>query len=133
MVKKTLACFMSSWLACSMALVEVVRAETQTEQQSRLGAKVRHEIARLRARKNTRLTVVLQDHTKLTGSLTEASEESFVLTDSNIGTTKTISYRDVAKVRGTGLSKGARIALWAGVGIGSVVLVLIVAPLLDNS
>ena len=133
MVNKTLTCFMSSWLAYSMVFVGVVHAETQAEQQARLSAKVRREVARFRAGKNTRLTIVLRDHTKLTGSITEASEESFVINDSNMGTAKTIAYRDVAKVRGTGLSKRAKIALWVGVGIGGLVLVLVVAPLLDNS
>lgn len=133
MVNKTLTCFMSSWLAYSMVFVGVVRAETQAEQQVRLSAKMKREVERLRAGKDIRFTVVLQDHTKLTGSITEASQESFVITDSNVGTAKTIAYRDVAKVRGTGLSKGAKIALWAGVGIGSFLLVLGVAQLLDNS
>jgi hypothetical protein len=78
-----------------------------------------------RVGKKSRVTVKLQDGSKLKGRITQAGEDSFTLTDSKTGQTSTLSYKDVTEVKGQGLSLGAKIAI--GVGIAVVALVIIIA------
>jgi hypothetical protein len=52
-------------------------------------------------------------------------KDSFTLTDSKTAQTRTLAYRDVAEVKGQGLSLSTKILIGVGIGIG--VLVIIVA------
>ena len=52
---------------------------------------------------------------------------SFDVTDKNTGRATTIPYADVEKVQGSGLSKGAKIGIIAGVAVVTFVVVIAVA------
>jgi hypothetical protein len=101
-----------------------VMAHAQAGQGERRVEKIKADVAKRVGKKN-RVTVKLQDGSKLKGRITQAGEDSFTLTDSKTGQTSTLAYRDVTKVEGHGLSLGAKIAL--GVGIAVVVFVIVVA------
>ena len=79
--------------------------------------KVKAGIMKLGVGQDARVEVKLQNKTKLTGYVTEATADSFVITDKT-GTTTTVSYNDVQQVRGHNLSTGAKIAIGIGIGIG---------------
>jgi hypothetical protein len=63
--------------------------------------------------------------TKMKGFISQAGDDSFTLTDSKTKQTSSLSYSDVARVKGSGLSTGAKILI--GVGIGVAVTAVIIA------
>jgi Flp pilus assembly protein TadB len=101
-----------------------VMAFAQAGQGERRIEKIKADVAKRVGKKN-RVTVKLQDGSKLKGRITQAGEDSFKLTDAKTGQTSTLAYRDVTKVEGQGISLAAKIAL--GVGIAVVAFVVIVA------
>ena len=91
---------------------------TQGEQKA---AKVKAEVARRGTGEKARVVVKLQDGSKLKGYVSQAGNDSFKLTDSRSGQTRTLSYSDVAQVRKPGgLPLGAKL----GIGVGALVGVL---------
>jgi len=70
------------------------------------------------------IEVKLRDKTKLTGYVSEAGEDSFVIVDEKTGATSTVTYAQVQQVKGNNLSKAAEIALGVGVIVLPIVMVL---------
>ena len=68
-----------------------------------------------------RVKVTLRDKTQMKGSISQIEDSSFSITDKKAGGTKSISYADVERIQGAGLSKGAKIAIVVGVGVAAVV------------
>jgi hypothetical protein len=64
------------------------------------------------------VTVKLQDGSKLKGNISEAKEDSFTLSDSKTGQTRTLAYADVVEVK-----KQGGLSLMAKVGIGLAITV----------
>ena len=60
------------------------------------------------------------------GYISKIEDASFEVTDKNTRHTTTISYADVEKVQGSGLSKGAKIGIVAGVAVVVAVVVFAV-------
>ena len=96
--------------------VSPVSAASKTE-------KVKAGIMKLGVGQDARVEVKLQNKTKLTGYVTEATADSFVITDKT-GATTTVPYNDVNRVRGHNLSTGAHIAIGIGIGIGICFIVI---------
>ena len=67
---------------------------------------------------HSRVKVVLRDKTEVKGYVSQIGPDSFQLTDNKTGKVTAIAYQDVEKVRTSGLSTGAKIAIAAGVGVG---------------
>lgn len=84
--------------------------------------KVKAAVAKRVGKKST---VKLQDGTKLKGSITQAGDDSFTLSDSKTGQTRTLAYTDVSEVKGQGMSTTTKILIIAGIALG--VLIIIVA------
>jgi hypothetical protein len=85
--------------------------------------KVKANVAK-RAGKKKRVTVELQDGSKLKGYVSQAGEDSFTLTDAKTGQATTLNYRDVSKVRGQGMAawkKYTIVGLAASVGAAAVI------------
>jgi Flp pilus assembly protein TadB len=102
-----------------------VLAFAQASQGERRVEKVKANVAK-RAGKKSRVTVKLQDGSKLKGSITQAGEDSFTLTDSRTGQTSTLAYQDVTEVKGQGLSLTAKILIVAGIALVVFVIVVVV-------
>jgi Flp pilus assembly protein TadB len=123
MLKKLLSLTLSVLLLHAVNATPVL-AFAQASQRERRVEKVKANVAK-RAGKKSRVTVKLQDGSKLKGSITQAGEDSFTLTDSKTGQTSTLAYQDVTEVKGQGLSLTAKILIVAGIAL--VVLVIVVA------
>jgi hypothetical protein len=85
--------------------------------------KVKADVVK-RAGKKSRVTVKLQDGTKLKGNISQAGEDSFTLTDSKTGQSRTLAYTEVAQVKGQGLSTLAKVAIITGIGLGVLIIVV---------
>jgi hypothetical protein len=120
MLKRICSVVLTALLLQSVAVPAF--AKSDPEKDARRAEKVRTQIAKMGTGKDARVRLELRDKTKLEGYISEASAESFVVTDS-AGKTTTIAYPQVKKARGNNLSTGAKIAI--GIGIGAAIFLLI--------
>jgi len=84
--------------------------------------KIKTDIARRFRDGKPNVTLRLQNGSKLTGRITEAAENMFSLKEKITGTRRDISYADVTKVSGKGLSKGAKFGILTGIIAGAVII-----------
>lgn len=84
--------------------------------------KVKTDIARRFRDEKTNVTVRLRNGSELKGRITQAAENMFTLRKKNSGTQWDISYADVTKVKGQGLSKGAKFGILTGIIAGAVII-----------
>ena len=106
-----------------LSLSPVRRAVLAQQQLSdpRVG-KVKTDIARRLRDEKTNVTVKLRNGSELNGRITKAADNMFTLREKNTGAQRDISYADVAKVNGKGLSKGAKFGILTGIIAGAVII-----------
>src|SRR5215510_5092366 len=98
----------------SLLIHDVARAS----QGDAAAAKVKAAVAKRGTGPKAKVTVKLKDKTRLKGYISNASGDSFTLSDSKTGQTKTLAYSDVAEVKKQGgLSLAAKIGIGVGVGV----------------
>lgn len=97
-----------------------------------LADNARASVARWGVGKDARVEIKLRDNTKLKGYISEATEDSFTVTDSRTGVSRTMSYADVTKVskQDNGLSSLTKGIIVAGVAVGAVIGWVILKPAL---
>ena len=105
--------------------VQTASARSKAEKQARFTERVKAGIVQLGVGEESYVTVKLRDKTKLAGYISEAREESFVVTDLRTSEATTVAYADVKKVKGHNLSTGAKIAIGAGIVFGVVLLIVV--------
>jgi hypothetical protein len=113
-------------LSLVILLLPAVNAVTILAQKGQVESpleKIKANVAKRGVGKKARVTVKLQDGSKLKGYISQAGEESFTLTDSKSGQSKTLAYVDVLQVKGQGgLSLGAKLAIAVGITVGALAL-----------
>lgn len=97
-----------------------VFAASQDEKETRRIAKVKSDVAKRGIGEKARITVRLRDKTEVKGYVSRAGEDDFLVIDAKTSMKTPIAYRDVAHVKGKGLSTGAKI----GIGVGIFVVVI---------
>ncbi len=110
--------------------VQTASARSKAEKQARFAEKVKAGVEKLGVGEETYVRVKLRDKTKLTGYISEAREESFVVTNLKTSEATTVAYADVKKVKGHNLHTGVKIAI--GVGVALAILFIILAILIDD-
>ena len=85
-------------------------------------AEIRTMIARRLRDEKTNVIVRLRNGSELKGRITQAAENMFTLRENNTGTNRHISYEDVMKLKGRGLSKGAKFGILTGILAGAVII-----------
>ena len=86
-------------------------------------AKVKAAVAKHGTGPKAKVTVKLKDQTRLKGYISNASNDSFTLSDSKTGQARTLSYSDVAEVKKQGgMSLAAKIGIGVGIGVGALAL-----------
>jgi hypothetical protein len=88
-------------------------------------AKVREEVSRLGVGPDARVEVRLRDKTKRKGYVKETTADGFVVRDPKTGQDSAVAFAEVSRVNGRNLSTGVKIAIWAGVGVGAVLGVMV--------
>ena len=114
------------WLAVALANITSVgpgRADSKADKQAKTAERIKEDVAKFGLGDKAWVTVKLRDKSKLQGYISQKGEDSFSITDSKSGQTSIVAYRDVTEVKGKGLSKGAKIAIWVGVPLGASALV----------
>ena len=90
-------------------------------------AKVKADVQKRGIGEKSRVKVRLRNKEQVKGYISKIEDASFDVTDKNTGRATTISYADVQKVQGPGLSKGAKIGIGVGAAVVVVVVVIVVA------
>ena len=121
MLKKICSAVLSALLLQAAAVPAF--ANTNAKKDARRAEKVRSQLSKLGTGADARGSLELRDKTKLEGYLSEASADSFTVTDRE-GKSTTVPYQDVKRARGNNLSTGAKIAIGAGVAAAVVLIVL---------
>jgi hypothetical protein len=91
-------------------------------QRSSQGSKVKTEIQKYDSTKKKQIKVTLRNGNEIKGFVSRSDDVSFDLTEKS-GHVSTLSYGEVNKVHGAGLSRGAKIGI---VVAGAVVVVAVV-------
>lgn len=112
--------------------LQSIKAQTNNGGNAANVEKIKAKITKRGTGEKARVNVKMLNGTKVKGFISQAGDDSFSLTDSKTKQTSTLAYSDVAQVKGTGLSTGAKIAVGVGVGVGITAVVLaVVARNLD--
>ena len=83
--------------------------------------KIKTDIARRLRNAKANVTVKLRNGSELKGRITLAAENMFTLREKT-GTNRDISYVDVMKVKGQGLSKGAKFGILTAIVSGALII-----------
>lgn len=127
MLKRTVAIIISGILISTALGFQLVHA--QTAKAAQFTEKARADVLRRGTGTDARVEVKLRDNSKVKGYISEAGQDSFTVTDSKTGTSKTLNYADVSQVKkqGGGLSTRTWIILGA-VAAAVVVVGIAVKP-----
>jgi sRNA-binding regulator protein Hfq len=123
MIKKCLSVAFIGLLLFSTNL-QSISAQTNTGNNTVTTDKIKANVTKRGTGEKARVNVKMLNGTKMKGFISQAGDDSFTLTDSKTKQTSTLAYSDVAQVKGTGLSTGAKILIGVGVGVAITVAVL---------
>jgi hypothetical protein len=113
---------MSVLLVLVLGLCTVARTALAQQLTDPTVAKVRAEIVRRLRDEKRNVTLRLRNGSELTGRITQAAENWFSLKEKTTSTQRDISYADVMKVKGKGLSRGAKFGILTGIITGAVII-----------
>ena len=114
--------FMSVLLVVGLVLFSVSRAALGQQQLTNFVVKIKTDVARRIRTEQTLVTVRLRNGSELKGRITQAAENMFTLKEKNSGAHRDIAYEDVTKVKGNGLSKGAKFGILTALVSGAVII-----------
>ena len=124
MLKKSLSLTLAVLMLQVMISVQTASASPATDRQARLAGKVKEGISKLGVGKDARVAVKLRDKTMLSGYISEAKEDAFIISNADTGDATTVAYTNVTQVKGHNLSTGAKIAIGIAIGAGIVLIIL---------
>ena len=104
--------------------VQPAFASSKQERLAQRTEKVRAGILKLGVGTGARVAIKLRDDVKLAGYISDATADSFVVTDLKTRAATTVAYGDVTQVKGHNIGTGAKIAIGIGIGVGLTILVL---------
>ena len=96
-------------------------------------AKAKGEVQKRGAGESSRVRVTLRNQGEVKGYISQIDAETFQVTDRKSGRVTTVAYQDVTRVRGGGMSSGAKIALVAAIGVAVVVILVVLTSQLNHS
>ena len=111
-------------LVINLTGVRLAYADSKEEKQARFAEKIKANVLKLGTGESTRVKVKLRDNAKLEGYISEASAETFTVTDRKTGVATTVGYPQVKSVQGNNLSTGAKIAIGVGIAAGIIFIIL---------
>jgi len=126
MIKKNISIVVAALLTFSTIGQQSISASTKAEREARFAQKIKAAIVQLGTGLSSQVNLKLRDNTKLTGYISEIGDTSFVVTDLTSAETTTVSYPNVAQVKGNNLSTRTKIIIAAAVIAGVAITLYIV-------
>lgn len=93
---------------------------------------VKEQVQKRGVGEKSRVKVTLMNASEVKGYISKIDEASFAVTDKKSGQTATVSYAEVQRVQGPGLSKGATIGITVAVVVGVLVVIVVVLAVKVN-
>ena len=124
MLKRILAMTLVGLLVSTVVSVQSASASSKPDKQARFIEKVRLGIAKLGVGKEAVVEVKLRDKSRLSGYISEASEDRFVVTNEETRSSVPVAYSNVTQVKGHNLSTGAKIGIGIAIGFALTALVI---------
>ena len=81
----------------------------------------------------SRVRVTLRNAPEVKGYISQTDADTFQVTDKKTGHVTTVAYQDVTRVRGGGMSAGAKLAIVTGIGVAAVVILAVLRQQLNHS
>ena len=126
MFRRAFAIMLSGILIFTTFGFQSIQAQTVTDTEAE---KARVKVRKIGVGQNARVEVKLRDNTKLKGYISQASDDSFTVTDSKMGTTQTVAYSDVTQVKKPGGLSGRTLGIIGAVAVAAVVIgVTVIKP-----
>lgn len=122
MLKKYTALTVALLLALTLVGQRQALASSKAEKEARYTERVKAGILKLGVGRQARVTVKMNDKTKVVGYISEIQNEYFVVTDMNSAATTTLAYAGVTQVKGNNLSTGAKIAIGVGIAVAVIII-----------
>ena len=123
--QKSISLTLISALLYALLVVPAFAATSNPEEKEAARvAKIKASITKLGTGPDAKIEIKLRDKTKLSGYVSQANTESFMITDPKTGAATEVPYPNVAQAKGNNLSTGAAIALGIGIGVGATFLTL---------
>jgi len=95
--------------------------------------KVKSEVQKRGTGEKATVAVTLRDKSEVKGYISQINADSFEVTDKKTAKVSTVTYDVVDRVRGGGLSRNAKIAIWVGVGAAVAIGLGLMAHTLNHS
>jgi hypothetical protein len=108
----------------NLAGVRLAYAESKEEKHARFAEKVKANVQKLGTGESTRVKVRLRDQSKLEGYISDATGDTFTITNRKTGVATTVAYPQVKSIEGNNLSTGAKIAIGAGIAAAIIFIIL---------
>ena len=96
-------------------------------------SKIKAQIQKRGTGEKATVKITLRDRTEVKGYISQIDADSFQVTDKKTGKASTLTYDAVDRVRGGGLSRGTKIAIWVGVGAAVAIGLALMAHTLNHS
>jgi hypothetical protein len=96
-------------------------------------AKAKSEVQKRGAGERSRVRIALRNQNEVKGYISQIDAETFQVTDRKSGRVTTVAYQDVTRIRGGGMSSGAKIALVTGIGAAVIVILVVLTSQLNHS
>ena len=109
-------------LAVALLLFPVRRVALAQRLADSCVVKIKSDVAKRLREARTSVTVSLRNGSQLKGRITQAAENMFTLREKDSRTQHDISYADVTKLKGAGLSRGAKFGILTGIITGAVII-----------
>ncbi len=110
-------------LVVVLAFNSVAVAESTQTGGGSQATKIRTEVQRRGIGEKSRVRVRLRNKAEVKGYISRIEDSSFDVTDKNTGQATNIPYAEAERIKGAGLSKGAKIGIIVGVAVAIVVVV----------
>jgi hypothetical protein len=123
MFKKILTVTLAGLLIQALCVQPAVAA-SKAEKDAKRAEKVRAGILKLGIGTDARVAIKLRDDVKLAGYISDAKDDSFVVTDPKTQAATSVPYGSVTQVKGHNLGTGAKIGIGIGIGAGLTILIL---------
>jgi hypothetical protein len=123
MLKKLIALLITSGLTLTLLYPPPALANSNNEKGAALTAKVKSGINQLGIGREARVKLKLRDKTKLSGFISEANAEYFVVTNPKTGAETQVAYPDVTQVQGNNLSTRTKVII--GVSIVAAIIIVL--------
>jgi hypothetical protein len=126
MMKKIASVMVACLLTFTMLCQQTAAASSSPDKETRFAQKVKASILKLGVGQTTRVDVKLKDKTRLTGYVSEISDNSFAVTDLKSGEARTVAYPDVVQVKGNNLSTGVKITIAVAIIVGVAIFLYLI-------